>query len=196
MALFGISVWMSLTWAVASTGLIADFDRWPPPMVLMFLTVLSLSTAIAFTRYGTRFVDGLPLWILVAGQAFRLPLEWLMHRAADEGVMPPQMSYSGWNFDILTGLTAIPVAFLLARGFRHARAITIVWNVLGSVLLMNILTVAMLSTPLVAAFGAERTNTWIAYPPYIWLPTMMVVCAITGHLVIFRKLRATARPRL
>jgi len=136
------------------------------------------------------------LWILVVGQAFRLPLECLMHRAADEGVMPAQMSYSGWNFDIVTGITAIPVAFLLARGFRHARAIAVTWNVMGSLLLINILTIAMLSTPLVAAFGAERTNTWVAYPPYVWLPTMMVVCAITGHLVIFLKLRATARRRL
>lgn len=195
-AVVGISLWMSLTWAVASTGIIADFDRRPPPMVLMLLAVLTLSTTIAFSRYGTRFVDGLPLWILVAGQVFRLPLEWLMHRAADEDVMPPQMSYSGWNFDIVTGITAIPVAFLLARGFRHARAIAIGWNVLGSVLLANILTVAMLSTPLAAAFGPERMNTWVAYPPYVWLPTMMVVCAITGHLVIFRKLWATARRRL
>ncbi|HUE89196.1 MAG TPA: hypothetical protein VMO26_24215 [Vicinamibacterales bacterium] len=195
-ALVGVSLWMSLTWAVASTGIIADFDRRPPPIVLMLLTVLTISTAVAFTRYGTRFVDGLPLWILVAGQAFRFPLEWLMHRAADEGVMPPQMSYSGWNFDIVTGIAAIPVALLLARGFRHARTIAVAWNVLGSVLLINILTIAMLSTPLVAAFGSDRLNTWVAHPPYVWLPAVMVVCAITGHLVIFRKLRATATRRL
>ena len=67
---------------------------------------------------------------------------------------------------------------------------------MGSLLLINILTIAILSTPMVAAFGDDRLNTWVAYPPYVWLPTMMVVCAITGHLVIFRKLRATARRRL
>jgi hypothetical protein len=195
-ALLGISAWMALTWAVAGSGIIADFERRPPPILLMMLAVLTISTVIAFTRFGHRFVDGLPLWILVVGQAFRLPLEWLMHRAAEEGVMPPQMSYSGWNFDIVTGISALPVALLLARGFRHARLIAIVWNILGSALLINILTIAILSTPLVAAFGAERMNTWVAYPPYIWLPTMMVVCAITGHLVIFRKLRATAKRRL
>jgi hypothetical protein len=195
-ALVGIALWMALTWAVASTGVLADFSRRPPPILLMMLAVVTVSVVIAFTRFGHRFVDGLPLWILVVGQAFRLPLEWLMHRAATEGVMPPQMSYSGWNFDVVTGITALPVAFLLARGFRHARAATVVWNVMGSVLLINILTIALLSTPLVAAFGAERTNTWVAHPPYVWLPTMMVVCAITGHLVIFRKLRATARRRL
>ena len=58
------------------------------------------------------------------------------------------------------------------------------------------LLIATLSTPLVAAFGPERLNVWIACPPYMWLPTMMVVCALTGHLVISRKLRATAMQRL
>jgi hypothetical protein len=195
-ALAGVGCWMGLTWAIASTGVIADFERRPPPVVLMLLAVFTISIVIAFTRFGNRFVDGLPLWILVVGQAFRFPLELLMHRAASEGVMPPQMSYSGWNFDIVTGITALPVALLLARGFRHARAIAVLWNVVGSVLLVNILTIAVLSTPIFAAFGSQRLNTWVAYPPYVWLPTMMVVCALTGHLVIFRKLRATARRRL
>jgi hypothetical protein len=195
-ALAGIGCWMGLTWAIASTGVIADFERRPPPLLLMLLAVFTISIVVAFTRFGNRFVDGLPLWILVVGQAFRFPLELLMHRASTEGVMPPQMSYSGWNFDIVTGITALPVALLLARGFRHARTVAVVWNVVGSLLLINILTIAVLSTPIFAAFGNERLNTWVAYPPYVWLPTMMVVCALTGHLVIFRKLRATARRRL
>jgi hypothetical protein len=194
-AALALAAWMTLAWQIAATGIIADFERRPPPMLLLFVTVLTVSTVVAFTRYGTRFVAGLPLWILVAGQAFRFPLELLMHRAATEGVMPPQMSYTGWNFDIVTGLTAIPVAWWLARGHKHARALAVAWNVLGSLLLANILIIAMLSTPLVAAFGPNRLNVWVAYPPYVWLPTMMVVCAITGHLVIYRKLRATAMPR-
>ena len=192
----GIAVWMYITWQIAGTGVIAEFDRRPPPLLLMVVTVLAVSATIAFTRYGTRFVEGLPLWILIAGQSFRLPLELLMHQAANEGVMPPQMSYSGWNFDIVTGTTAIPVAWWLARGHRHARTIAVVWNVAGTVLLANVLAIAIVSTPLVGAFGPDRLNVWVAYPPYVWLPTVMVVCAITGHLVIFRKLRATATRRL
>jgi hypothetical protein len=186
----GIAVWMGATWSIADSGLLADFERRPPPMLLMFVTVLALSMALAFSRFGSRFVEGLPMWILVLGQAFRFPLELLMHRAAEEGVMPAQMSYSGWNFDILTGITAVPVAWLLARGMPYARALALAWNVLGSLLLTNILAIAMVSTPLVAAFGADRLNTWVAYPPFVWLPTLLVVCALTGHIVIFRKLRS------
>lgn len=194
-AIAGTTAWMTLTWYVASTGLLSDFTLRPPPMLLLFIVVVTMAVAIAYTRYGTRFVEGLPLWILIGGQSFRLPLEVLMHRAAHEGVMPPQMSYTGWNFDIVTGISALPVAWWLARGHRHARAVAIVWNTVGSILLANILAIAMLSTPLVAAFGPERLNLWVAHPPYVWLPTLLVVCAITSHLVIYRKLRATATRR-
>ena len=195
-AAVAVAGWMALTWQVAASGVLADFDRRPPPMFCLFLAVVGVSTLVAFTRFGTRFVTGLPLWILVAGQAFRLPLELLMHQAAVEGVMPEQMSYTGLNFDIVTGATAIPVAWWLARGHRHGRTLAVAWNALGSVLLINIVTIAMLSTPLFGAFGPDRLNLWVAYPPYVWLPTMMVVSAMTGHLVIFRKLRATARRHL
>jgi hypothetical protein len=195
-AALAIAAWMLLTWLIAATGVIADFERRPPPLFLLLIAVLAISITVAFTRYGTRFVQGLPLWILIAGQAFRFPLELLMHRAADEGVMPIQMTYTGWNFDIVTGITAIPVAWWLARGHKHGRAVATAWNVLGALLLANILTIAMISTPIIAAFGPNQLNVWVAYPPYVWLPTMMVVCAITGHLVIYRKLRATAMRRL
>ncbi len=39
-----------------------------------------------------------------------------MNRAAEEGVMPVQMSYSGFNFDILTGLLGL---FLLTGACRQ-----------------------------------------------------------------------------
>ena len=195
-AAVGLAVWMGLTWQLAASGVLAEFDRWPPPMMLLLLAVLTVSTIVAFTRYGTRFVNGLPLWLLIVGQSFRLPLELLMHQAANEGVMPMQMSYSGWNFDIVTGTTAIPVAWWLARGHAHARTLALIWNVMGSLLLANVLTVAALSLPTFARFGPDRLNVWVTEPPYVWLPTMMVVTAITGHLVIFRKLRATATRRL
>ena len=186
-----LAAWMGLTWLVAASGTLADFSRRPPPMLLLFVTLVALSIMLTFSRFGSRFVEGLPMWILVLGQAFRLPLELLMHRAADEGIMPVQMSYSGWNYDIMTGATALPVAWLLARGVRHARALAFAWNVLGTLLLANIVTIAMVSTPLVAAFGKDQLNTWVAHPPFVWLPAVMVVCAMTGHLVIFRKLKAS-----
>ena len=180
------AIWMALTWFAAASGVLARFDRRPPPFMFLFLSVLAVSAAIAFSPLGTRLARGAPLAALVGFQSFRLPLEMLMHRAAEEGVMPVQMSYSGWNFDIVTGASAIMVAIALQRGVSPRLAA--VWNVVGALLLANILAIAIASLPIVAAFGQDRLNTWVAYPPFVWLPAVMVVAAMSGHLVVWRAL--------
>ena len=130
--------------------------------------------------------DRLPLAALIGFQAFRLPLELVLHKAAAEGVMPVQMSFSGYNFDILSGLLAIPVAWLAWKG-RAPEALVVIWNLMGSALLLVIVTIAAVSTPTVAAFGPDRLNTWIADPPYIWLPGLLVPAALLGHLLLWRR---------
>lgn len=179
------ALWLLATWEAAASGWIAQFDRRPPPLALVFVAVFSASALLAFGPFGHRLLRAIPMWAIVLTQAFRLPLELVMHQAAVEGVMPVQMSFSGWNFDIITGTTALIVAPILAAGYG-GRKLVLAWNILGTLLLINILTIALLSTPVFAAFGPERLNTFVAYPPFIWLPTVMVVCAITGHMIIWR----------
>ncbi len=64
------------------------------------------------------------------------------------------------------------------------------WNVLGLALLMNVVVVGILSTPRFAYFGAERLNARVMYPPFVWLPAVMVLAALAGHVVVFRALAA------
>jgi small-conductance mechanosensitive channel len=142
---------------------------------------------------GRRLSEHIPLWILVGIQGFRLQMELAMHTMVDRGIMPEQMSYTGRNFDIITGITAIAVAALVATN-RAGRSLVLIWNVIGIALLMNIVGVALVSTPIFALFGPDRLNVWITYPPFVWLPAVMVLAALTGHLVIFRA-AARTRPR-
>jgi hypothetical protein len=46
------------------------------------------------------------------------------------------------------------------------------------------------STPIIHAFGTQphQLNTWVAHPPHVWLPTVMVVSALCGHILLTRRL--------
>lgn len=184
----GAGLWLGVTWAAAETGHLSRLDLTPPPFAALPVALVVLGALMAFTRFGTRLVRGLPLAALIGVQAFRFPLELLMHRASSEGVMPYQMSYSGWNFDIVTGLTALPVAWAIHRGIG-GRRLAIAWNVMGSLLLLNIVVIAMVSMPIVAMFGPDLLNTWVMFPPFVWLPAVMVLMALTGHLLVGRALK-------
>jgi hypothetical protein len=182
------AAWMVLTWVAAASGILQQWERTPPPFLGLILGMVVISLILAFGRVGTRISRHIPLWALVAIQGFRLPLELAMHALIARGIMPIQMSYSGRNFDILTGASAIVVAFLLNKGYGGRRLATL-WNVLGLALLVNVVSVAIASMPLLRLFGEDRVVTFVTYPPFVWLPAVMVLAALAGHLVIFRALR-------
>jgi hypothetical protein len=182
------AAWMVLTWAAAMSGILQQWDLRPPPFLFVILGTILISLILAFGGVGTRIAQYTPLWAIVAVQSFRLPLELAMHALSERGIMPIQMSYSGRNFDIVTGATAILVAILVKTGYGGRRLVTL-WNVLGLALLVNVVSVAIASMPLIRAFGDDRVVTFVTYPPFVWLPAVMVLAALAGHLVIFRALR-------
>ena len=185
LAAVGIGLWMAFFAAAAGSGLLARFDARPPPLNLMMIIVVVGAIAFASSRAASELVDNLPLWALIGFQAFRLPLELVMHEAARAGVMPPQMSFTGWNFDIVTGISACVLAPLVATG-RAPRALVVAWNALGSALLAIIVAIAAASTPLVHAFGDDAVVTFVAYVPFVFLPAVMVAIAIADHILVAR----------
>jgi hypothetical protein len=186
------AAWLLLTLGLAASGRLSFTSR-PPTMGIFLATVLIIAVAIGTSRLGHRLATGVPLAALVGAQAFRFPLELLLHRAYQEGLMPVQMSYSGLNYDILSGLSAIVVALVLVRA-PNSLAIVRAWNVAGTLLLANILVIALLSTPTpLRVFENEPANDWITHAPWVWLPAVFVLAAIVGHIVVYRRLRHEAR---
>ena len=182
------AAWMVLTWAAAMSGILQQWDLRPPPFLFVILGTILISLILAFGGVGTRIAQYMPLWAIVAVQSFRLPLELAMHALSERGIMPIQMTYTGRNFDIVTGATAILVAILVRTGYG-GRRLVLLWNVLGLALLVNVVSVAIASMPLIRAFGDDHVVTFVTYPPFVWLPAVMVLAALAGHLVIFRALR-------
>jgi hypothetical protein len=179
---------LAFTALLGLTGFLANGHGFPPRFALVLLPTLGLPLMFAFSPAGTALAEA-PIALLVLSQSFRLPLELVMHRAAVEGTMPEQMTFTGCNFDILTGVTALVMAALAARG-QAPRWLLLAWNALGSLLLAAILAIAVASLPAFGAFGREpeRLNTWIAYFPFVWLPAGLVSSAVLGHALLWRRL--------
>jgi hypothetical protein len=190
-AAIAVVVWLAVTFGLAASGRLSFTSR-PPTEGIVIAAGVALAFGVALSRVGLRIATGVPLAALVGAQAFRFPLELIMHRAYAEGIMPVQMSYSGFNFDILTGLSAIVVALMLVRNPRSLVVVRI-WNTAGIVLLANVVTIAIVSAPTpLRLFHNEPANDWITRAPWVWLPTVFVVVAIMGHVLVLRRLRAEA----
>ena len=189
-AWFFLLLWLAVPAALAWSGWLSNFAARPPRFPLLLVPVFCATTWLAFSGYGARLIEGVGIGWLIGFQAFRLPLEWLLHRLFHEGVVPVQMTYAGRNFDIVTGLLAL-LLLLWSKFGRLPRWAIWMFNLIGLALLINIVTVAMLSAPLpIRQFFNEPANTFIAYWPWVWLPAFLVQAAWFGHLLVFRRLKA------
>lgn len=184
-----VVAWTGAFMVIANSGALTHLDRTPPPMAMMIAGVLLISVVLAFSSYGKN-AAAMPLVSLIGLQAFRLPLELLMHRGVDRGIVPVELSYTGYNFDIATGIGAAVLAIALSRGASVPRSVIWAWNILGLACLAAIVTIAIVGSPMVRGFGAGPThvNTWVLFFPYVLVPVSLVVVAISGHIVITRKL--------
>jgi hypothetical protein len=181
-------LWIVATGLAAARGVL---HMWAPPtMGPVLLGMLIIAIGVALSPLGGRIVAHIGIAALVGYQGFRVLVELLLHRAYLEGLMPIQMSWSGRNFDVVSGVTAILLGAWLATG-RRSRGLVLAWNVLGVLLLANIVAVALLSAPTpFRVFMNEPANTFITRVPWVWLPAVMVLAAVMGHALVFRWLAA------
>ncbi len=191
-AALGAVGWLGLTYAAAQSGRLS-FSTRPPTMLFLLVSTAVVAVAIGASRLGRRLATGIPLAALVGVQGFRVAVELILHRAYREGLMPVQMSFSGLNFDILSGLSAIVVALMLLRK-PGSIVLVRVWNTAGIILLANILTIALLSAPTpLRVFHNEPANVWITQAPWVWLPSVFVLAAVVGHVLVYRRIRHELR---
>lgn len=195
-AAVGAFGWLVLTGGLAASGVLAQWERTPPPLLVLLVVSLIATIALACWKVGRILASALPLWALVGYQAFRMPVEFMLHRAYEEGVIGAQMTWSGRNFDVVSGASAVVLAlWLRARGPERPtlRAVVWAWNVLGLALLVNIVTIAVLSMPTRLRTFDGPANSFVATFPFVWLPTVMVTAALFGHVLVTRRLLSDAR---
>jgi hypothetical protein len=189
----GMLAYLGLTGALAASGLLGHWDRVPPSFMPAFVLALVVTIAAVRSSLGRTLADGLPLALLVGFQGFRIPVEIMLHRAAEQGVIGWQMSWSGQNFDVVSGIAGAGLGlWLWQRGEDQPppRALLYAYNLLGLGLLTTIVTIAVLSMPTPFRVYDGPPNVFVASVPFVWLPTVMVMAALLGHLLLFRRLRA------
>lgn len=168
--------------ALVASGRLAALPYGGLPM--FFGGVLLASTLVALSPLGGALARATPLAALVGFQAFRLPLELVLHDWVDQGTIPGTMSWTGQNWDIIAGT----VALLAAPWANRRRGLAWGVNLVGVLLLLNVMRVAVLSSPLPFAWGQQPPLLLAWHLPYALIGPVCVGGAWCGHLVLTRRL--------
>ncbi len=181
--------YLAVPGVMARLGMLDRYDPLPAPALLLLLGLSVLTAVLVFSSPGARLALRVPLASVVTLQAFRIGVEWLLHRFYLEGMVPVQMTYAGRNFDVVSGTTGLVLGLWLLSGRPVSHGVLLAWNVVSLGLLLNIVTVAVLSTPVpFRQFLEGPPNLLPSTFPYIWLPSFLVQLALASHLLVFRKL--------
>jgi hypothetical protein len=184
--LAGILGWVALVCAYVESGVM---ERLPfNGLHFFFAAVFFVGISAGLSPLGGRIAANLPLVALVGYHAFRVPLELVLHSWAEQGTIPQTMTWDGQNWDIISGALAIMIAPFAIR----SRALAWGVNVIGFVLLMNVIRVAALSSPLPIGWGQDPPLLLALHLPYALIAPVCVAAAIAGHIVLTR---ALLRPR-
>jgi len=188
----GVIAWMGVPAVLSINGAFLDLTVVPPLLMRTVLLMGLLIVVFSFSPWGRRAAQKIPDTLLVGSQIFRLPLELVLYGLGARAILPQEMTFQGYNFDIVTGVLALPL-WLLLHTRRAPRWALWVWNVTGIALLLIIVGLAVAAFPV--PFGLfEPPNLLVAFYPWVWLPAFLVQIALLSHLLMFRKLMIPPPP--
>ena len=177
-----VIIWGGFQSILALSGFYLITDTLPPRLLFIllpaaFFVAYHLHPKTSLTVYQSRnFTCSLLL------HSSRIGVEATLYYLFCYGMVPELMTFSGRNFDILAGLSALLILGLLIKGKISNRGL-LYWNYAGLGLVMFILINGILSakSPL-QQFGFEQPNIAVFFFPYILLPAVIVPIVVYTHI--------------
>src|SRR5262245_22840690 len=178
-----IGLWIGLAAAAAGAGWL-PIAR-PVPVVGLFVVVPLLAAALATTWPAARkAMLSMPMSAMVAINIVRVFAVLFLMLAAEGRLTGPFPYSAAWG-DIITGVVAVPVLWLLKDGAaRHATAIA-AWNLFGAADLVLAIALGITSSegsPL-QIFPGPGSDA-MQHVPWSFVPTVLVPLWLILHAII------------
>lgn len=191
LVLFITVLWLVIQAYLSLDGVYSDhLDQLPPYLFLFGVGPLVLLMILSFvTKKGRGFIDALPLDKLGWIHTVRIPVELVLYWLFVNAAIPKIMTFEGWNFDILAGITAPLLMYFVFIKKTWNRKIYLIWNIVCLGLVLFIISIAILSAPFpLQQLAFDQPNYGVLYYPYSWLPGFVAPMVVFAHLIAIRQL--------
>ena len=188
-----VMAWCAAAWAISRCGFFQDARGWNAadnPGFLLFGTLMTLPlVAIALGWYRSRafrgFVESIPLLTLIGSQAYRLA--GIVFRSMyAEGLMPPEIGIVAGCADAFIGITALPLAWAVAKNIGGVRRLAVGWNLIG--IADFLVSVSMVSLSFVGVLALQPAPVRIGLHPLALISLFQLPLSIAIHLLALRRL--------
>ncbi len=151
------------------------------PLILFYMLFVSRTTI-----YKT-ILKHISLQALVRLHIFRLIGVFFLITYS-YGALPKYFAITGGVGDMFAAITAIFVAYALAKKKTYALNLTFVWNIIGLIDIINVAVSAIVTTRLSLTVGSQNVLEIVSFP-FVWIPALAPATIIFFHISVFRKIK-------
>ncbi len=171
-----IAIW---TLILSTVSLLNIFLLFPPSFALVLVSTILLS--ISYYRLSKNL--NLGIYYLLGIHIIRIPVEFILFQLYKKKMLPIEMTFLGWNYDLFFGITAV-LFLIYSRPNPKILTSTLfkLWNILGICSLFEVVIIGILSSPLpLQSLAFDHPNIAVLQFPFVLLPTIVVPIVILSH---------------
>lgn len=187
--LIAITLWLLFQACLATYGFYHEVTTQPFRFLLAAPPAIVFIVSLFISKKGRSWIDSLSIKKLTLIHVVRIPVEIALYWFFIAKMLPELMTFSGRNFDILAGITAPIMYYLVFVKKLIGKNGLLLWNIVCLGLLLNIIISAVLSVPTsFQQLAFEQPNIAILHFPLIWLPTFVVPVVLFSHFAVMYRL--------
>ncbi len=191
----GLLLWHAYIAAMGMSGFLADFSL-PPRFPLLLIAPAFLFTAVFVTRHrNAAWLATIPEHWLVYYQSFRVVIESLFVFTVARGLLHPEVTLEGYNYDIVYAALTPFVAYLVFQKKALPRAVAIAWNVVGLTVIAVIIGLFVTTIYVPSLWGAEVSLAPLGFAryPYVLVAGLLMPSAVFVHALSLVQLTRAGR---
>ncbi|MBO3697531.1 hypothetical protein [Roseivirga sp. E12] len=180
-----LTLWVGYVVLMSFTGILDSLSMPPKAPVFIIIPAFIIVFITTSRKAFKSVIDGTPKHFPVFIQSFRIIVELLIYGAFVDGFFPQRVTFEGLNYDILMGIIALPMGFLIVKGIAKRQAI-LVYNILGLAVL-SLTGYAFISSFYFSDFVNAGGEIALVKVPFILLPGVLLPFAIFYHIVSIKQ---------
>lgn len=183
--------WLTYITLVSFTGFFTALGL--PPRIPLFLVLPAFAFFVYFfnNNKAQLLIANTPVHWPLYFQSFRIMVELLIWGSYLNGILPREATFEGYNFDVLMGLTAVPIGYLARNGIRKTKPILVLWNIVGLFTLAVVVFILVSQAYFYNKWGLTESFVSKGFGtfPYTLLAGFLMPLAVFMHILSWFKIK-------
>lgn len=182
--------WHLYVFVLASTDAMDDLS-FPPRFFLFTILPAFIFTGIfIYINRNNSWIQNIPSHWLFFYQSFRIGIETLFIFTVAKGILHPNVTIEGYNFDLIYAFTVLVIGLFTFKKFDKYNQIIIWWNYLGLAIIAFIIFLFQSTLYIPEIYGEIKPfpMEFLNYP-YVLVVSFLMPSAVFIHILSIVQLR-------